>query len=102
MSYRNVVAMIVLFLFFACAAQALRVTRPPLMKFPLEEDQISQLNRFNEEMWNMQYGRFEFEVTDTPKTNAKDGEMWFLETGVITRIQIKANDTIFTFTPDGY
>jgi len=81
---------------------ALRASRPPILTAPITEDQISQLNRHLENMWNVQSGRFESDVTTIPKTNAKDGELWFIETGTTTRIQIKSNNTVFTFTPDNY
>ena len=83
-------------------AQALRVSRPLVLNHPLTVEQVSQLNRFLEDIWNVQKGLFEFDIVTTTKTNAKNGEIWMLQTGTTVRIQYKANGTIFTITPDGY
>lgn len=86
-------------LFIATTSHALRVSRPPTLVFPIEEDQVSQINKFNEDMWLMQYGRFELDTSVDSKTDAKNGEFWAINTGVNVLIQLKADDTVYSFTP---
>lgn len=95
------IVIIFLSLILATNVYALRVARPLILKHPLTEDQVSQLNRFLEDIWNMQYGRFEIDVVTSPKTNAKNGEFWMLETGSAVRVQFKAQDSIWTLVPEG-
>lgn len=86
----------------ATTAFALRVSRPLVLSHPITAEQVSQLNRFLEDVWNIQKGLFEFDVVTTSKANAKNGEIWFLQTGDVVRIQYKGAGHVFTITPDGY
>jgi len=79
----------------------LRISRPITLKHPLDERQVRELNNVIEEIFNMQEGRFEFDVAEAVKTNARNGEVWILKTGNVSRIQFKANDQIFTLIPNG-
>ena len=58
---------------------AYRTNKPIKLRYPITEEQISQLNNFLEEIWLMQNGRFELDVTAT-KTGAKTGEIWINST----------------------
>ena len=104
MSYRKIILFwigaIVLLGFILCASKVFgfRATRPPMTTFPFTEDQVSQLNRFNEEMWNMQYGRFELDIPTTSKTSAKNGEYWIFNDSGDYKYQYMAGDTVHTLT----
>ena len=74
----------------------LRVNRPYTLSYPITEEQVSQLNRYLEDIWNIQNGRFELDVVTTPKNNARNGEVWMIQTGATVRLQWKGNGTIFT------
>ena len=78
---------------------ALRINRPPVLSFPINENQISQLNRYLEDIWNIQNGRFELDVVTTSQPNRKNGEIYILQTGVASRIQYKANGILYSITP---
>ena len=86
---------VIAILLIAGNALALRALRPFTLVNPITEDQVSQLNKYLEELWNMQNGRFEFDVVSTTKSNANNGEMW-IETDVTAEIKYRANDTTFT------
>lgn len=86
----------VLILLACVEAFALRVNRPIKLKYPITEEQVSQLNAYLEEIWLMQNGRFEFDVVTSPKTNSRNGEIWLIQTGLNVRLQWKGNDIIWT------
>jgi len=99
MSRRNLICLVIILM--ATNVFALRVSRPPVLSNPIEEDQISQLNKFLEDMWLMQYGRFELDIVTTTKTDAKNGEIWILNAGGDSyKLQYKAGDAVHTITPD--
>lgn len=98
----NKFLIILCFLLIVSNGYALRASRPFILKYPLDQEQISQLNKYMEEIWFMQNGRSEFDIGTSQKTMARNGELWFIDTGGVIRIQIKGSDQIFTFTPDGY
>lgn len=100
--WNKTIIIVLVVLCITTGALALRANRPPILTYPLEEDQISDLNRFMENIWNMQYGRFELDVVTTTKTKANNGEVWIIYTGPVGYIQFKANDHIYTITPDGW
>lgn len=86
---------------FEHSAYALRVNRPPKISTPMTEDETSQLNRFLEDSWNIQNGRVELDNTGTAKTNAKNGEMWVLDTSVTSKLQFKSDGSVFTVCNEG-
>jgi hypothetical protein len=103
MTHINQKIMTVVFLVLLCtSAYALRVPKPPTLTEPLKEDNISQLNKYLESVWHMQYGRYELDIVTSPKTKANNGEMWLVQTGQVIRVQYMGNGHIFTITPDGY
>ena len=57
---------------------------------------MSQLNQTLEDLWNITNGRIELDIKTTPKTNARNGEMWLILTGQTVRVQIKANNRVYT------
>ena len=46
------------------------------MTYPLTEGQISQLNKYLEEIWLIQNGRQELDVVSSAKSTPKNGEIW--------------------------
>lgn len=83
-------------LLIASNVYALRVSRPPKLTNPLDDGQVNQLNEYLEQIWYMQQGRHELDIVTTAKTNARNGEIWIIQTGAICRIQIKANNRVYT------
>ena len=83
-------------------ATGFRVIRPPTLSHPIDEEQIKKLNDYLEDIWNLQNGEFNFDIKTTPKTNADNGDFWFITTGATTTIQYRAGGVIFNVTPDGY
>ena len=71
----NKILIIVLIFMISKDAFGLRISRPLTLKYPITEDQVSQINKYLEDLWNIQNGRFELDVT-TSKTSAKEGEIW--------------------------
>lgn len=83
-------------------ATGFRISRPPLFSHPVDEEQIKKLNVYLEDLWNLQNGEFNFDITTTPKTNADNGDIWFVQTGSIIRMQYKAGGHVYTVSPDGF
>jgi hypothetical protein len=52
------------------------------------------------DLWNITNGKYNLDVVTTPKTDAKNGDMWILFVSPIAKLQYRANNTIFTITPD--
>lgn len=78
---------------------ALRINRPPSLSYPITQDEISQLNRFLEDSYNIQQGRFEFDVVTTSKSAAKNGEIWIMDSYPTMSIQFKARNNVYTLSP---
>jgi len=95
----NKLLVILFILLFTGTALALRIPRPLILKHPITPDQVSQLNKFLEDVWNMQYGRFEVDVVTTEKANANDGELWILNDSGTYKLQFKAGGSVHTITP---
>lgn len=75
---------------------ALRTNRPIKLSFPIKEEEVNELNRFLENAWFIQNGRYELDVVTVPKTDARDGELWIIQTGITCRLQWKANGIVWT------
>lgn len=91
-----------LILLSAGTVWALRIPGPGQFRLPWTEDQIIELNNILIQMREVLEGRYEGDIVSTTKTNSKEGESWFIQTGSTVRIQYKAADQIFTVTPDGF
>ena len=87
---------IFIILFLCREVYALRVNQAPRLSNPPTQEEISVLNKFLADIWNITNGRYQLDVVTTPKTNAKNGELWVIFTSPTGRLQWKANDTIFT------
>ena len=84
---------------WASLAWGFRVQRPPTLTLPLDQSQISQLNRYLEDIWKLQQGEFNLDIVTTSKTNSQNGDFWIIRTGAMARIQYKSGDHIFTIQP---
>ena len=93
---------ILVILCVAVTANAFRISRPDTYSLPWTQNTINRLNTDLESIWNLQNGEFNFDIQTTTKSGAGNGDMWFIQTGNIIRLQFKANGHIFTISPDGY
>ena len=80
-------------------SQAFRSPRPPTLKIPLTEEQVSQLNKYLEDVENITNGRYEMDVVTTAKTKLKNGEMYILQTGTNSTIVYKSGGYQYNLTP---
>lgn len=93
---------ILIVLNIATMAYALRASRPFTLTMPLTQDQLTQLNNYLNDIWNMQGGRYEADIVTTSKSGAKNGEIWIKKTGATYYLEFKAGDAVRTspaFTP---
>lgn len=98
---RKVIVMLVI-MNIATLGYALRVARPPTLTMPLTQDQLTQMNNYMEDIWDMQNGRFELDIVTTSKNSAKNGEIWIKKTGSTYYLEFRAGDAVRTspaFTP---
>lgn len=72
---------------------ALRVSKPLTLTYPITAEQVSQLNKYLEEIWLIQNGRFEIDVTSS-KANAKNGEFWINSSN--NKLEWKSNGTVYS------
>ena len=89
----------VVFLLCASTVWALRISRPIILSFPPTQDEVKQLNRNLEDLWNIQNGRFELDIVTTTKSNVRIGEIWILNNAGTYSLQFKAGDSVRTLTP---
>jgi len=83
-------------------ADALRIARPITLNHPINEEQVNEINNIFEDLFDMQTGRYELDIVTTSKTQAKNGELWLIQTGNTVRIQYRAGTHVYTLTPDGF
>ena len=94
---------IILILSMVTMAYGLRIPRPVPFNHPMSEDEVLELNKEREEIWNTLNGRISIDDVSTSKSKADKGDIWFITTGATTRIQYKGNNNvIYTITPDGH
>ena len=94
----NQIWTILLVLLTGMNAWALRASRPLMLSYPVNQDQISQLNKYLEDIWNMQSGRFELDIVTTSKSSSKNGEIWIYNNAGTYSIQVKAGDVVRSVT----
>lgn len=85
---------VIIVLLIATNIYAYRISRPVTLKYPITEEQVSQLNKYLEELWLIQNGRQELDVVTTTKSSAKEGEIWIILTGATSQIQWKAGGDV--------
>lgn len=91
-----------LLLFAVMDVWAFRIPRPSTYSLPWTQSQINKLNDDLENIWNLQNGEFNMDVVESTKSQADNGDFWLIVTGSTTHIQFKANDHVYTITPDGF
>jgi len=101
MSILNKILTVLLVVFICSSAYGWRMARPITLTHPLDDRQIRRLNDFLEDVWNLGNGRINMDVV-TSRTSADSGDIWLIQTGIITYIQYKNNGHIYTITPDGF
>lgn len=77
-------------------ASAFRIAKPTVFALPWTEPQVNQLNDFLDKIWNVHLGELSMDVVTTSKTNADEGDIWFITTGLTTRLQFKAQNRVWT------
>jgi hypothetical protein len=92
-------SLIIIFL-IVLQANALRIPQSPVFTLPWDEGKINELNNYLSNISDLQEARYELGIYTTPKANAKEGEIWFIQTGLVVSIQYKANNRIYTLLPD--
>jgi hypothetical protein len=92
---------ILFFLMFFSVAEAYRIPRPEQFRLPWTDDQMKKHNDAHEDMWNLQNGQFNFDIVTTSKDKANNGDIWFIQTGNTVRLQFRANNHVWTISPDG-
>lgn len=80
--------------FIAGNAWSLRVSLPPTLSSPITEEQITVLNKYMKDLFDMQQGRFELDIVTSTKTNSKNGEIWILNNAGTYSLQVKAGGTV--------
>ncbi len=80
-------------------AGAFRIGAPPTLTLPLNDDQVNQLNEFNQSVWELSKGEFNFDIVAASKTDADNGDMWII-TGAVVKIQIKVGGNVYSFSQD--
>ena len=96
------IVIVLIIMNIATIGYALRASRPPVLTMPLTQDQLTQLNVYLNDLWYMQTGRIELDITTSSKTNAKNGEVWIKNTAGTYYLEFKAGDAVRTspaFTP---
>jgi hypothetical protein len=91
---------ILLILLVPTSVYAFRISRPQTFSLPWDKTQVTQLNDYLESVWNLQNGEFNLDIVTSPKNNAFTGDVWLIKTGVTVAIQYKANDRVFTVSPN--
>lgn len=98
----RILVAIILIVLFSSLAYALRISKPYTFSLPWTEEQMSRLNAALTDLWNITNGKYNLDIVTTPKTDARNGDMWLIYTSPVTRIQYKSAGLIYTITPDGY
>lgn len=94
---KTTIIILIIFIFLTgMNVWALRINRPPSLGWPITQDEVSNLNKYLEDSYNIQQGRFELDIVTTPKFNAKNGEMWLIWSSPTVRLQFKARNTVWT------
>ena len=85
------------FLLIICNASSvfgLRASAPPNLTHPITEGQITQLNKYLDDVWDITNGRIELNIYTTAPTDAKNGEVWLNSTS--NQIQFKIGGTVYS------
>jgi len=83
----------------ATSVDAFRMSRPPTLSHPIDQEQVNQLNASLDDIFNLSNGRFNLDIVTTTKTNASDGDIWILNDSGTYKLEFKAGDAVRTITP---
>lgn len=86
-------------IFLATTVLAYRMSRPPTFSYPMDKEQINQLNASLEDIFNLTNGKFNLDIVTESKLGAKNGDIWIFNDSGTYRLQYKAGDIIRTLTP---
>lgn len=97
---KKIIFTLILILSLICSVSyALRLSSPPKLNLPLTTDDITQINNYLEDLWNLTNGRFSLDIVSTDPTNPKNGDVWILESGSTHRLKWRAGNA--TYYVDG-
>ena len=85
---------VILLLGICSNAYALRIAKPVTLNYPITQDQVISLNRYLEEIFNIQNGRIELDVVTSEKSGANNGEVWLNSS--TNQIQFKIGGTVYS------
>ena len=88
--------LLILLCLFVSNVDAFRIPRPNTFFLPWDGDQMKQHNEAHEDLWNLSNGEFNLDIVTSAKTGADNGDIWLITTGLVTRIQYKAQGRVFT------
>ena len=97
-------------LLLASPVEARRISRPDVYKLPWSDEQITNLNNIQEDIFQMQKGRYESDIVSTTKSSPNNGEMWITTgivagvalTGQIAEVNYRTGDENFVLSPAVY
>jgi len=95
----NKIILTLLIVFIAGTAFAKRIPTPPVLTYPLEEDQIRKLNVYLSDTWLLMNGRYNLDIDSTGRSTSDNGDIWIV-TGATQGIQYRSGNFIFTVSPD--
>ena len=77
---------------------AFRTSSPPVLTDLTNPNQITQLNNFLEQIWNITNGRYTVEVRSADPTNIDNGDLWILESGSTHQLKWRAGGVTYAVT----
>ena len=92
-------AVLIALLLLASAVDAFRMSRPPTLSYPIDEEQVDQLNSSLDDMFNLTNGKYNLDIVTTTKTNASNGDIWILNDSGTYKLEFKAGGSVKTITP---
>jgi len=90
---------VIVMLFFATEICAFRMSRPPTLSHPIDQEQVNQLNASLEDIFNLTNGKFNLDIVTTTKTDAMNGDIWIRNNAGTYLLEFKAGDAVRTITP---
>ena len=75
-----------------------RAPKPPTFTKLDDSNQLTQLNNFLEQIWNITNGRITTEVRSTDPTNIDNGDTWILESGSTHQFKWRAGGVTYAVT----
>jgi len=76
-----------------------RMSRPPTLSHPIDQDQVNQLNASLDDIFNLTNGLINLDIVTTTKTNAANGDIWIFNDSGTFKLEFKAGDAVRTITP---